>query len=652
MLKAVYVLLGYLRERVSRFTKQEVMDLVCDIKDAWLEAFKDHTTYRDFVGEGLSEDVSLIQVGVLAAKERLASLIQKVGAMKHEVQQLFELDFLPARVRARLKDAIRTRDASPLVRCHGWEGWLQFALMYRNVSVRTDPQVVVPCRYCRETGLYRGEVCPKCRGKRVIKTTMMRYYNTKGICAKCAGTGKISMRVKLKTPIKHKLNTDDVERKVIGLKDGIPIYHARVTQHYDVITHTTKRRKCARCKGTGKSAVKNTKRFPCTFDLVDIIEMTGIMQALYVHTEGQDGGICGHSSKEDDLPSHAGPGYREAGDFHDRMHFNLSSDHSDRENEEGGDINTNPQDRTFNIERDFEATIDDLRTYDPDISMKLGYKPKFFTTNGIYRGPINVGNVRPYARSHDREYLGESEPSAFRWVDTVLTKFSDGYGEFQRLVLDRIYNGAFKWDPEFYWFLDKTPRKDYLTGTYKTTRYSTLWARLSIPVDTEIAKCLADNVRKDIGVVEVSITGDMAQMLYNESDCPRPVYTIMFDTFISGVKYKIPVAHRDVDGKWHVCRHVKRARVAHKYTIKDGKSSVESVVTQGFYDRLLPYLRTKRWVIASRRSGGKTVEAYGPIIRRDHVGGVSSSKLLKNCILVESKRQFTVRENKYEKEGE
>lgn len=590
MLKVVYALLAALKA-CTRLTQDDIRETVSRVKDAWLKAFEDVDLYKGFAGEHLSDQVSIMEIGVIAARERLKALMQKIGGLKTEIQQLWSLDYLPTGVKSKLGEALRTSDATPLIRAHGWEGWLNFALAYRSVTVLTDPDITVQCKKCKGTGNYGDQPCPECGGKGVFHTTMMRYYNKNSVCAKCAGTGSRSMRVKLKKPKKVKLNAD-AEYEVTGLKNGRPIVTKTTQQRYEYITHVTKKRKCACCKGTGVYN-KNTKRFPLPYDLIDVLEMVGIMQALYIHTNGEEGGVMGHISKEQDeqyvkcgfcctRPKY-GVGMGQSTDFHESMFHNAEMDFFDREHEAGGDINTNPQDRTFQMDRERDQAIDDRVVYEEDAEVKLGTMPKFYTVGGVYRGPMRLSNLRPAQwkrcecedgcpkcggrgyifvctyRSIDRDYQAYELGPLYKKVEAIFTKYPNGYGEFQRYILDRIYNRAFAWSPEFYWFRNTKKRMNYLTGKFEAQKRSNLWARVVIRIDDEIGECLADNVRDDVKLIEVNLTGAMAQVLYNESNCPVPEATLIFEKYVESTRtqYNVPVAHMSSDGQWHTSPYIK-----------------------------------------------------------------------------------------------
>ena len=365
--RIVALILAYLRG-LSTLGKDQITTAVDCIKDAWLEAFKQFKEHTD----GLNDKVCVYSVGVLCAKERLKALIQKVGAMKHEVEQLIALDNMPRFIKSTLGEALRTRDATSLVRSVGWQGWLQYALAYRRVSVGS---------MLRALG----------------------HYDVEGSCFSCGGAGIRTQRRKRRTP---KVTTNKLAGEWYTNQSGEKCWeqlYETITEHYKVF-----RGRCPNCKGSGRRKSAN-KPIPMPFDLVDIIEMTAIMKALDEH-EGVGGKMappahfdknpkekrivcrrCGAPADKpvckrmvpmgnmhnplapitNDLTSWL-PMVMECGGLwtytadvtmddhaqystYERVAHNNLMDHASREFEPGGDINVNPDDHLHALDAQLEA---------------------------------------------------------------------------------------------------------------------------------------------------------------------------------------------------------------------------------------------------------------------------------------------------------
>ena len=644
MLKVIYALLAALRGCLVLET-DDILIVVSRIKSAWMRAMLDVEMFKNWAGDGLNLDVSVHQVGLLAAKERLASLVQKIGALTQEVQQLFDLDHMPKAAKSKMGEALRTMDASSIVSAAGWQGWLQYALMYRRVSVTADPIVVLTCTSCEGMG------CELCYYEGTIKSTVNHFYDHHGLCVMCGGTGHRTKRVKRKVPkvIKQKLACDwgyDSEGTAIRV------------QHYETITQTHKvsRCKCRNCKGTGKRK-SNNKPMPMPYDLIDVIEMIGIMQALDEFTEGKVGGVRGHILKENNLPKDAGPGLAEAGDLHERMHHNAMADIYDRENEPGGDSNTNPEDRTFSMEEEFHQaegqfnvsllkqwkgkreddhiTIDlhdpfmpvDLnsdwaktrvagmttlsgdsprKTFDKETPLKFGMKnPSFYTLGHCFRGVCEYENVWDWARACVPVF-DDRKPSVW-----------DNYGRgkvLQELISDRIYCGAFAFDPEFHTYRSTKMRKSYLTQRWQFPRHHSRFASIYIKIDDEIAACFR-RLPKGAEVLNLSITGEMAALLKRESATPSPQWTVQLECTTKTGYVKMPVAHYQ-DGKWSICNHVPHGdyrtrllRMIETSTLDSVHKSIKSKVCafdDGGHTEYPGYKGKDRWVITGPKRIKKT----------------------------------------------
>jgi hypothetical protein len=607
MLEFVYLFLAYLR-RFKELTAEQINSAVEKVKNAWLQAFIDTTEILVFGGEYLSDRVPLLEIGVFSARERLRSLVQKIGAMRHEVEQLLELDAMAPRVKSKFGEAMRTRDATSLIKSVGWQKWLQYALMYRRVSV-------------------------------VSTLRALAAYDGNGLCFPCSGTGVKTCRVKRKEPkvIKRRLADEVVRNPYMGKRQ--PEMIRRMRFETVIETHRTTRRTCVHCKGTGRRKSAN-EPVQMPFDLVDIIELIGIMKALDEHTgtggtthkpAGLDDSkrnsgfkcvYCGHIYPEAGRCTQVVPWWamphdpleqswlplrticngrvlqfsdttaEDASDFHDTMHHNSLMDFFDRENEPGGDANTNPNDRSFSMEREFEetdgefniqllkrwkakwlypgwlpfmrkhpdgkwaVTVDlhdpmtkpDLtqagqfprlsgehahKSWDSEISLKFGTKaPSVFNKGRKFRGQLELENVRP-------AYTSEGG-----WFDN----YGRG-GPLQELIADRIYSGHFAWDPEFYKFRDVTNRKDYYTGQWKVQKWPMRWASVYVLLDDEIREAFT-GLPKDAWAINLGISGDMVAHLRMASPCPQPTHTLWFDTG----DINMPVAN--YDGQWHICNHV------------------------------------------------------------------------------------------------
>ena len=615
MMTFVYLFLEWLR-RFKEIPEDMILSAVEKVKSAWLVAFEEFKDFSEFAGVDLSEYVPILEIGVFSARERLAALVQKIGAMKHEVEQLLELDAMAPRQKTKFGEAMRTRDATSIVRSLGWQKWLQFALLYRRTSV-------------------------------VSNLRALDSYNTNGMCFPCSGTGIRTYRRKLKEPkvIKNRIADEVVRNPVMGI--GQPAY-ITVPQYETIVeTHKTVHGTCPNCKGTGKRKSYNAP-VEMPFDLVDIIEMAGIMKALDEHT-GSGGCVhkpagmddsprlttfkCSSCNRTYEKPGRCGAVYawrppvdhvnnevfhpwlpmsvvcggnilpaldttaEEASDFHERMHHNAIMDVFDRENELGGDINTNPQDRMFSFEHEMEEMdgefniqllkkwkgkwADDAHTqvtvdlHDPFTRPDLSMAVQFTKRSGEHA-----------FRSFDRDMeikFGTKDPSIFNIGRKFRGKLSpdqlkDGYaaedgswfsnygkgGAFQELIADRILSGHFAWDTTFYTYRSVKDIFNYTTGEWVQPKAPMQWASVYVLIDDEIRACFR-GLKADAHAINVGITGDAADIMRLDSRCPNPQYSVWFNNG----DVEMPVAN--YDGDWHICNHVKPVSKGQSYRTKLAK---------------------------------------------------------------------------------
>ena len=601
MLRFVFLFLNWLR-RFKELTEEEILSAVDKVKVAWLCAFTDLAEFKDFAGAELAERICILEIGVFSAKERLRALVQKIGAMKHEVEQLIELDLMAPRQKSKFGEALRTRDATSIVRSLGWQKWLQYALAYRRVSVSST-------------------------------LAILGVYDQKKLCFHCGGTGFRTCRVVRKNPkvIKHKL-----------------------AEGYETIveTHKVSRRKCLNCKGSGRRKTGNLP-IQMPFDLVHIIELIGILKALDEHE--QSGGTVGDPLKERSLPSWAGPGLDAVAqqDLSERMFHNAEMDIFDRSNEPGGDVNTNPQDRSFALDTEIEESTNEFniqllkrwkgqwafgsgwlpfktaldgspiltldvgdpftkpilnkvavdrmtrrsgehpqKWYDRELTIKFGTKdPSVYNKGHKYRGTLELSQLRPQYRSNDS------------WFNN----YGRG-GRFQELIADRIYCGHFAWDPEFYTFRNTKDRLNYTTDEWGQPKFPMHWASVYIILDDEIKAAFSTIhvIPRDAYAINIGVSGDVADMLRLDSKCPSPLYTMFFDNG----EISMPVAH--YSNGWHVCNHVRN--MAYKLSLKrhldslgiDYDSQDEPYSTGG----LPSFKETHRFEMAKKNHFSNGVQAY------------------------------------------